>query len=121
MTSQRSSMSSIHTTLLRRARRASTWRASSWPSSGVSGEPARKHDLHRRVEALRRRRAGSWMPFWRVTRPTKITVGAVRVDAVALQGLDAVVGVPLDRVDAVVHDVHPARVDGRVAAQHVVA
>ena len=61
------------------------------------------------------------MPFWRVTRPTNSTYGSPRVKAMALETSRAGVGEELVGVDAVVDNLHPCGVDGRVDAQDVVA
>ena len=74
MTSGLGSISSIHTTPSRCACSSSTRRATSAPSSGVSGAPAHSTSC---AEGSNERAASSRYstPFWRVIRPTKTTDG----------------------------------------------
>ena len=71
-TSALGSISRIHTTPGRRARRTLTSSSASAPISGVSGAPAQSTSWPGRSAAARSRCAS---PFWRVIRPTNTAYG----------------------------------------------
>ena len=119
ITSGFGSISSIQTTPLTRcARNRSTRSRVARSTSGSSGAPAQKTSCApESISSAASSRCT--MPFCRVIRPTKRTVGSADGHAVALERVGRrIVGV-LVGVDPVVDDLDPRRVDLRVGALDV--